>query len=81
MSSLAWGPSGSHTSPTPSKDSSSASVPVRAPSVNMLNANPMLSGDSEVAAVRAFNDQMAGVAGLNAVIVPIGDGLWIGVKR
>lgn len=36
--------------------------------------------DPDVAAVRAFNDQMAGVDGLQSVIVPIGDGLWVGVR-
>ena len=33
----------------------------------------------EVAAVRAFNDHMARVEGLTSVIVPMGDGLWVGV--
>jgi caffeoyl-CoA O-methyltransferase len=37
--------------------------------------------DPSVAAVRAFNDHMAGVGGFQSVIVPIGDGLWVGVKR
>ena len=37
--------------------------------------------DGEVRAVRAFNDHMARVEGLHAVIVPIGDGLWVGVKE
>ena len=36
--------------------------------------------DPEVEAVRAFNDHMAQVQGLQAVIVPIGDGLWVGVR-
>jgi caffeoyl-CoA O-methyltransferase len=37
--------------------------------------------DREVAAVRAFNDHMATVGALQSIIVPIGDGLWVGVKR
>ena len=37
--------------------------------------------DREVGAVRAFNDHMAGVASLQSVIVPLGDGLWVGVRR
>jgi predicted O-methyltransferase YrrM len=37
--------------------------------------------DPEVPAVRAFNDLMAARAELQSVIVPIGDGLWVGVKR
>ena len=37
--------------------------------------------DREVGAMRAFNDHMAKVAGLQSVIVPLGDGLWVGVKR
>lgn len=36
--------------------------------------------DREVAAVRAFNDVMARETRLQSVIVPIGDGLWVGVK-
>ena len=35
--------------------------------------------DREVQAVRDFNDHMAQVKGVQAVIVPIGDGLWVGV--
>ena len=37
--------------------------------------------DREVAAVRAFNDHVASHSGLDAVIVPVGDGLWVGAKR
>ena len=37
--------------------------------------------DREVPAVRAFNEVMAKEARLHSVIVPIGDGLWVGVKR
>ena len=36
--------------------------------------------DREVAAVRAFNDIMAKQKGLQSIIVPIGDGCWVGVK-
>lgn len=37
--------------------------------------------DSGVPHVRAFNEHMAKVQALHAVIVPVGDGLWVGVKR
>ena len=37
--------------------------------------------DREVGAVRAFNDHVPTVEGLHAVIVPIGDGLWVGVRE
>ena len=37
--------------------------------------------DREVEAVRAFNEVMAREPALHSVIVPIGDGLWVGVKR
>jgi predicted O-methyltransferase YrrM len=37
--------------------------------------------DREVPAVRAFNEVMAARADLHSVIVPIGDGLWVGVRR
>jgi predicted O-methyltransferase YrrM len=37
--------------------------------------------DREVAAVRDFNEHMARFPGLHSVIIPIGDGLWVGVKR
>ena len=37
--------------------------------------------DREVGAVRAFNELMAAEKRVQAVIVPIGDGLWVGVKR
>jgi len=36
--------------------------------------------DSDVAAVRAFNDLISRERALQSVIVPIGDGLWVGVK-
>lgn len=44
----------------------------------LLDPNPT---DREVGAVRAFNDFMAKQPGLHAIIVPIGDGLWVGVKE
>ena len=37
--------------------------------------------DREVAAVRAFNDLMARETRVQGVIVPIGDGLWVAVRR
>jgi predicted O-methyltransferase YrrM len=37
--------------------------------------------DREVPAVRAFNDHMAQQTGLQGVIVPIGDGLWVAVQE
>ena len=37
--------------------------------------------DKEVPAVRAFNEVMAKESRLHSVIVPIGDGWWVGVKR
>jgi len=37
--------------------------------------------DKEVGAMRAFNEHMAKVEELSSIIVPIGDGLWVGVKR
>ncbi len=43
----------------------------------LLAENPR---DREVGAVRAFNDLMAKERGLHAVIVPLGDGCWVGVK-
>lgn len=36
--------------------------------------------DKDVAAVRAFNDIMAREAALQSIIVPMGDGLWVGVR-
>ena len=36
--------------------------------------------DSDVAAVREFNEIMSRETALQSVIVPIGDGLWVGVK-
>ena len=43
----------------------------------LLDSRPK---DREVAAVRAFNDLMAKETRLQSVIVPIGDGVWVGVK-
>ncbi len=37
--------------------------------------------DGEVGAVRAFNEVMARDDRLDGIIVPIGDGLWVAVKR
>ena len=37
--------------------------------------------DKEVAAMRRFNDLMAAEKSLDSLIVPFGDGLWVGVKR
>jgi predicted O-methyltransferase YrrM len=39
------------------------------------------SRDDSVAAVRRFNDVMARQPALQSVIVPLGDGLWVAVKR
>jgi caffeoyl-CoA O-methyltransferase len=36
--------------------------------------------DASVAAVRAFNELVPAVKGLRSVIVPLADGLWVGVK-
>jgi predicted O-methyltransferase YrrM len=37
--------------------------------------------DREANAVKAFNEVMAAERALQSIIVPIGDGLWVGVKR
>jgi caffeoyl-CoA O-methyltransferase len=37
--------------------------------------------DREVGAVRSFNELMARTEGLDSIIVPLGDGCWVGVKR
>lgn len=37
--------------------------------------------DKEVGAMRAFNEHMAKVEALSSIIVPVGDGLWVGVRR
>ena len=44
----------------------------------LLDENPT---DRDVPAVRAFNDYVPTVKGLASVIVPLGDGLWVGVLR
>jgi len=44
----------------------------------LLDAHPK---DREVPSVLAFNELMARETRLQSVIVPIGDGLWVGVKR
>jgi predicted O-methyltransferase YrrM len=44
----------------------------------LLDPDP---ADPEVPALRAFNDLMAARADLQSVIVPLGDGLWVGVRR
>ncbi len=36
--------------------------------------------DRDVPHIRAFNDYVPTVQGLQSVIVPLGDGLWVGVK-
>lgn len=43
----------------------------------LLDAAP---SDPDVPAIRAFNDLMAREPALRSVIVPIGDGCWVGVK-
>jgi O-methyltransferase len=37
--------------------------------------------DPSVGAIRAFNDSVPGVERFDSVIVPMGDGLWVGVVR
>lgn len=44
----------------------------------LLDAHPT---DPDVPLVRRFNDQVAAHPALQAVIVPLGDGLWVGVRR
>ena len=44
----------------------------------LLAAQP---SDPEVPAIREFNDRMAARRDLHAIIVPIGDGCWMGVKE
>lgn len=36
--------------------------------------------DPEVSAIRTFNDHLATITQLQSIIVPIGDGLWVGAK-
>jgi caffeoyl-CoA O-methyltransferase len=44
----------------------------------LLDPNPT---DRDVEGVRRFNDYMAAKAGIHGVIVPIGDGCWVGVRE
>jgi len=44
----------------------------------LFDAHPT---DPEAEAVKAFNELMAAEPRVEAVIVPIGDGLWVGTKR
>jgi predicted O-methyltransferase YrrM len=39
------------------------------------------SEEPEVLAMRRFNDMLAVEKALQSIIVPLGDGLWVGVKR
>ena len=39
-----------------------------------------IPSDPEVQSIRDFNDLMAKQEGLQSVIVPLGDGVWVGVK-
>jgi predicted O-methyltransferase YrrM len=43
----------------------------------LFDANPT---DREANAVKAFNEVMAATRELQSVIVPVGDGLWVGVR-
>jgi predicted O-methyltransferase YrrM len=43
----------------------------------LLDAEP---ADRDVPAIRAFNDQLAADPRLQAVIVPLGDGCWVGAR-
>ncbi len=44
----------------------------------LFDADPT---DSEVPAIRAFNDLMAATPEVHSVILPIGDGCWVGVRQ
>lgn len=44
----------------------------------LFDENPT---DPEAPAVRAFNERMAGEQRLHSIIVAVGDGCWVGVKR
>jgi predicted O-methyltransferase YrrM len=37
--------------------------------------------DPEAPAIQAFNDLIPSVVGLHSIIVPLGDGMWVGVKK
>ena len=43
----------------------------------LLDEHP---SDPEVQSIRDFNDLMAKQEGLQSVIAPLGDGVWVGVK-
>jgi predicted O-methyltransferase YrrM len=44
----------------------------------LFDAEP---SDREAPAVKAFNETMARETRVQSVIVPLGDGVWVGVKR
>jgi caffeoyl-CoA O-methyltransferase len=44
----------------------------------ILDAAPT---DPDVPAIRDFNDSLARCPGVQSIIVPLGDGLWVGVKQ
>jgi predicted O-methyltransferase YrrM len=44
----------------------------------LFDENPT---DREALAVKAFNEEMAREESLHSIIVPLGDGLWVGVKE
>lgn len=44
----------------------------------VLDARP---ADREAPAIQAFNEKLARDARFQALIVPIGDGLWVGARR
>ncbi|HLQ37917.1 MAG TPA: O-methyltransferase [Planctomycetota bacterium] len=51
---------------------------------NALAFGELLDGssrDASVLAIRKFNDLVAATAGLRAVIVPLGDGCWVGIRQ
>jgi predicted O-methyltransferase YrrM len=51
---------------------------------NALAFGQLLDDDPtglDVPAVRAFNEIMTKTRGLQSVLVPLGDGLWVGVKK
>jgi predicted O-methyltransferase YrrM len=39
------------------------------------------SGDADVEAIRAFNEELARSSDLHSIIVPLGDGTWVGVRQ
>jgi predicted O-methyltransferase YrrM len=44
----------------------------------LLDASPR---DRDVPVIRALNDRLAGDARFQSIIVPLGDGVWVGAKR